>query len=131
MFPVLSQAQRWAGCLLGGGLGPIVRPGAARLLGHPRSLTQPELSWSRVVRLQSGQACGSVDSPGNSEEPQESNESLRKKGRRGSDKRQWKSSGQDTGTGRAWCRPSSASDGLCDGKKFTSPLWASLSPSIK
>ena len=93
MLPVLSQAQRWAGCLLGGGLGPIVRQGAARLLGHPRSLTQPELSRSRVDRLQSGQTCGSVDSTGNSEEPEESNESLRKKGRRGNDKRQWKTSG--------------------------------------
>ena len=53
MLPVLNQSQRWAGSLLEGGLGPIMRQGAARLLGHPHCLTEPGLSWSRAVSLQS------------------------------------------------------------------------------
>lgn len=34
--------------LLEGGLGPIMRQGAARLLGHPHCLTKPELSVYKV-----------------------------------------------------------------------------------
>lgn len=79
--------------------------GGSRQASGRHCLTKPGLSRSRVVRQLSGETCSSVDAIGNSEEPQESKESLRKEGWRGNGKGLQRSIGQDAGDWRGGPSP--------------------------